>query len=222
MSLKLKSKTRKALNPVTTATPTGTSSSVEDSSVFIAVPPQQQKIRVRFFPGDGPNTAVLVPKFQNYAQARTVSADAGRLSKGYHSKVNIEATLNQSGRIQSLELVPTASALIIKKLNEKRTYFGKHVALSKQSLSMEEVLEIAQLMRPRSKAKNLKGVVREVLGSCVSCGCLIEGKSPKSVLDDLFYGVGKYVFDEEGNRLKTFTEEQEVHDEENDVNLKSM
>jgi len=36
-------------------------------------------------------------------------------------------------------------------------------------------------MRPRSMAKTYKGTVKEILGTAVSVGCLIEGESPKDI-----------------------------------------
>ena len=49
------------------------------------------------------------------------------------------------------------------------------------NLSLDEVYEIARVMRPKSNAKSYQGTVLEVLGSCVSVGCKVDGQSPKEV-----------------------------------------
>ena len=46
---------------------------------------------------------------------------------------------------------------------------------------MDQVIEIARKMRPNSYAAEFSGTVKEVLGTAVSVGCTIEGKSPKDV-----------------------------------------
>lgn len=45
------------------------------------------------------------------------------------------------------------------------------------NLSFEQILDIARKIRARSLAKDLKGTVLEVLGTCSSIGCSIEGNS---------------------------------------------
>ena len=36
-------------------------------------------------------------------------------------------------------------------------------------------------MQPRSYAKELKGVVREILGTAFSVGCTVDGQSPQDI-----------------------------------------
>ncbi|URE33601.1 RanBP2-type zinc finger protein, partial [Musa troglodytarum] len=53
------------------------------------------------------------------------------------------------------------------------------------SPSLDDVVEIARVMRPRSMAKDLAGTVQEILGTCVSVGCTVDGKDPKDLQTDL-------------------------------------
>merc|ERR1712160_210285 len=48
-------------------------------------------------------------------------------------------------------------------------------------LNMENIFAIAKEMRSRSMAASFRGTVLEVLGTCVSVGCTIDGKSPKDI-----------------------------------------
>lgn len=82
--------------------------------------------------------------------------------------------------------MPTASSLVIKALKEpprdrKKEKNIKHT----KSLSLEDIIEIARTMRFKSMSKDLKGTIKEVLGTAFSVGCLVEGKSPKEISDDI-------------------------------------
>lgn len=43
-------------------------------------------------------------------------------------------------------------------------------------------------MRFKSLARELKGTVKEILGTCYSVGCQVDGRSPKDVSDDIEAG----------------------------------
>ncbi len=55
------------------------------------------------------------------------------------------------------------------------------------SLSMEQVIKIAKL-KEKEMAGDLKARVKQVLGTCLSCGVLVDGKSPKEVLREIEEG----------------------------------
>uniref|UniRef100_A0A1I8F7Z6 Ribosomal_L11 domain-containing protein n=1 Tax=Macrostomum lignano TaxID=282301 RepID=A0A1I8F7Z6_9PLAT len=68
--------------------------------------------------------------------------------------------------------VPTASALVIRALNEpprdrKKVKHVKHTG----NITFDEVVDIAKTMRPRSMAKTMAGTVKEILGTAQSVGC---------------------------------------------------
>jgi len=85
--------------------------------------------------------------------------------------------------------VPSASTLIIQALKEpvrdrKKDKNIKHDG----NLTLDEVIEIARTMREKSYAKDLAGVVREILGTCFSIGCTVEGQSPVDVTEQIKNG----------------------------------
>ncbi len=49
------------------------------------------------------------------------------------------------------------------------------------NLTLEDVIEIARIMRDRSCAKELKGTVKEILGTCKSVGCTVDHEDPKDL-----------------------------------------
>ena len=46
---------------------------------------------------------------------------------------------------------------------------------------MDDIIDIAKKLRPKSMAIEFSGTVKEVLGTCVSLGCTVDGKGPKEV-----------------------------------------
>ena len=83
----------------------------------------------------------------------------------------------------------TAGPLILKALKEpardrKKT---KNV-LHNGKITMDQVVEIAKKMRPKSYAAEFSGTVKEVLGTAVSVGCTVDGKSPKDVQKQIANG----------------------------------
>lgn len=92
-------------------------------------------------------------------------------------------------RQAAVSVVPTASSLIIKALKEpprdrKKEKNIKH----NKSITIDEVIEIARTMRYKSFAKELKGSVKEILGTAYSVGCQVDGKPPQSVIEAIDNG----------------------------------
>ena len=49
-------------------------------------------------------------------------------------------------------------------------------------------------MRAKSMAKELKGTVKEILGTAFSVGCTVAGKSPKDVQAAIDAGKPEYIY----------------------------
>ena len=63
-------------------------------------------------------------------------------------------------------------------------------------LSMEQIARIAKIKQPQLFAKTLKGAAKEVMGTCVSLGCTIEGKDPREVQAEVDEGKYDSLFQE--------------------------
>jgi len=85
--------------------------------------------------------------------------------------------------------VPTTSALIVSELGVEKGS-GAPKAEKIGNLSMSQVIKVAEIKRPKLLARNLKTAVKEVLGSCVSMGVLVEEKDPREVQKEI--DEGKY------------------------------
>ncbi|PIA29103.1 hypothetical protein AQUCO_06200002v1 [Aquilegia coerulea] len=69
-------------------------------------------------------------------------------------------------------------------VDRKKTKNIKHTG----NISIDDVIEIAKVMKPRSMAKELTGTVKEILGTCVSVGCTVDGKDPKDLQQEIADG----------------------------------
>ena len=52
-------------------------------------------------------------------------------------------------------------------------------------MTLDEVIEIARVMRSRSMARELKGTVKEILGTCNSVGCTVNGEAPTDIQESI-------------------------------------
>ncbi|KAG4974444.1 hypothetical protein JHK87_031265 [Glycine soja] len=104
--------------------------------------------------------------------------------------LRVTVKLTVQNRQAKVTVVPSAAALVIKALKEperdrKKTKNIKHNG----NISLDDVIEIARVMRPRSMAKDLSGSIKEILGTCVSVGCTVDGKDPKDLQQEISDGV---------------------------------
>ena len=53
------------------------------------------------------------------------------------------------------------------------------------NLTMDQIIEIARTMRPRSMARKLVGTVKEILGTAQSVGCTVDGQPPHDIIDKI-------------------------------------
>jgi hypothetical protein len=107
------------------------------------------------------------------------------LQKGL--RVTVKLTIQN--RQAAVSVVPTASALIIRALKEppRDRKKEKNIKHSK-SVSLDEIIDIARQLRFKSFSKELKGTVKEVLGTAFSVGCQVDGKSPRAINDAIDAG----------------------------------
>ena len=103
--------------------------------------------------------------------------------------MGVTVKLTVQNRQASVEVVPSASSLIVKALKEpprdrKKVKHIKHDG----NITLDEIIEIARKMRERSMAKELKGTVCEMLGTAFSVGCTVNGESPKDLQEQIKNG----------------------------------
>jgi large subunit ribosomal protein L12e len=94
-------------------------------------------------------------------------------------KVVVKVTIQN--RMASVEVTPTSSALIIKALGISRDRKKEKNPSYSGTITMEQVLEVARTIRDKSQSRTFAGTVKEVLGTCFSIGCNINGEHPRDV-----------------------------------------
>ncbi|CAN1811779.1 60S ribosomal protein L12-3, partial [Linum perenne] len=111
----------------------------------------------------------LSPKKIGEDIAKEISKDW----KGLHVTVKLTVQNRQA----KVTVVPSAAALVIKALKEperdrKKVKNIKHNG----NISLDDVIEIS---------KELSGTVKEILGTCVSVWCTVDGKDPKDLQEEI-------------------------------------
>ena len=96
--------------------------------------------------------------------------------------VKIEIEIAVQNRQCTVKILPSAAPLLIEALKEggrdrKKTKNVQHNG----NVKFDDILKISKTMREagKSMAVSMEGTVCEILGTCVSLGCTIDGKSAK-------------------------------------------
>jgi len=104
-------------------------------------------------------------------------------------RVPVKVVVNVETKEFTVEVgTPTTAALVIKELKIQKGsgQAGKEVV---GNLSLEQVIKIALIKKEQLKSKTLKKAVKQVLGTCLSMGVNVEGKSPKVVQREIDQGI---------------------------------
>jgi len=109
-------------------------------------------------------------------------------------QVPVKVIVDKAAKSFEIEVgTPPVSALIKKELGLKEPVKEEAGVKGKKpigSLSFEQCVKIARQKKDASLARGLRQGAREVLGTCLSLGALVDGKNPKEVLRD--FNQGKY------------------------------
>uniref|UniRef100_A0A8D1CIT1 Large ribosomal subunit protein uL11 n=1 Tax=Sus scrofa TaxID=9823 RepID=A0A8D1CIT1_PIG len=119
---------------------------------------------------------------------KKVGDDIAKATGGWKG-LRITVKLTIQNRQAQIEVVPSASALIIKALKEpprdrKKQKNIKHSG----NITFDEIVNIARQMRHRSLARELSGTIKEILGTAQSVGCNVDGRHPHDIIDDINSG----------------------------------
>jgi large subunit ribosomal protein L11 len=85
--------------------------------------------------------------------------------------------------------LPPTAALVAKEANITKGSGSAGVNYA-GNIGMDGAVKIAKMKLESSYAKDIKGVVKEIIGSCLSSGVKVEDKSAKEVYHDI--SAGKY------------------------------
>ncbi|KAJ0985202.1 hypothetical protein J5N97_003558 [Dioscorea zingiberensis] len=153
-------------------------------------PSQVVDVYVRVTGGEVGAASSLAPKIGPLGLSpKKIGEDIAKETAKDWKGLRVTVKLTVQNRQAKVSVVPSAAALVIKALKEperdrKKTKNIKHSG----NISLDDVIEIARVMKPRSMAKDLSGTVKEILGTCVSVGCTVDGKDPKDLQQEITEG----------------------------------
>lgn len=153
---------------------------------------EMKQVVLKVVGGEPPSNAVLSTKLSPYGCNPKKAGD--EISKNTKEYTNIRLYVKlsiQAREIKTVELMPTCSAYIIKELKEpvrQRRKVKGSVFKHTGNLSFEQVKNIAKKMKDKSLAREFKGTVKEVLGTCLAIGITVDGKNPKEVSKEVENG----------------------------------
>ncbi|KAI9824481.1 MAG: hypothetical protein M1826_007344 [Phylliscum demangeonii] len=152
-------------------------------------PNEIKVIHLRATGGEVGASSALAPKIGPLGLSpKKVGEDIAKAT-GDWKGLRVTVKLTIQNRQAAVSVVPSASSLVIRALKEpprdrKKEKNIKHT----KSIPLDEIITIARTMRFKSMAKELKGTVKEILGTAFSVGCQVDGRSPKDVNDDIDKG----------------------------------
>ena len=122
-------------------------------------------------------TSALAPKVGPLGLSpKKIGDDIAKATQEWKGlKVTVRLTIQN--RQAKVDVVPSAASLLIKALKEpprdrKKVKNIKHNG----NITMDDILNAARTMRPRSMSRHLSGVVKEILGTAQSVGCTVDGE----------------------------------------------
>ncbi|OMJ24719.1 60S ribosomal protein L12 [Smittium culicis] len=154
-------------------------------------PTEIKIVKLRVTGGEVGNASALAPKLGPLGLSpKKVGEDIAKATKDWKG-LRMTVQLTVQNRQATVDIVPSASALVVKALKEplrdrKKEKNIKHSG----NIPLEEVIKIARIMREAEKsfARNLSGTVKEILGTCFSVGCTVEGESPTEIQSQIDSG----------------------------------
>merc|ERR1712188_244793 len=128
-------------------------------------------IIVRVPGGEVPPVPALAPKVGPMKLSpKSVGEDLCKATKEWKG-MRVTCKLHVQNRKVTVEVVPSATALLIKALKEPPRGRKKVKHISHDgNISWDDVYNVARTMRSRSNAKTFQGTVLEILGSARSIG----------------------------------------------------
>lgn len=151
------------------------------------VDPDTKYIKLQVVGGELPG-ATLAQKVGPLGLSSKVVGEDIRKATGDYKSLKVHVELAIKDRKATVEVQPSVATLVIKALGEApRDRKKEKNILHNGSLKMTEVVEIARISRANGKSfsKTLAGTVKEVLGTCKSVGCKVDGKCPKEVTREI-------------------------------------
>lgn len=131
-------------------------------------------------------TSTLAPKIGPLGLSpKKVGDDIAKATQDWKGlKITVQLTIQN--RQAKVSVVPSASSMIIKALKEAPRDRKKVKNITHNgNVTLDEIIDIARIMRERSMARTMAGTVKEILGTAQSVGCTVEGSHPHDIIESI-------------------------------------
>ena len=116
--------------------------------------------------------------------AKSLGAQIQKDAKEW-SGARVFIEIHAQNRKCDLKILPGTSAYIVREMGGFVSRDRKKEKLPNRSgnITFDQVLKVARLIEDdgRSTSKEFSGTVKQVLGTCLSVGCTVDGLSPKDI-----------------------------------------
>ena len=118
-----------------------------------------------------------------------VVKDVNEKTKAFEGmKVPVTVIVDPKTKSYTIEVgTPPVSALILKEIGAEKGS-GEAGKTMIGSISLKQILKIADIKQDALQGRDLKKRVMEIVGTCVSMGVKVEGKAPKEILAEIQAG----------------------------------
>jgi large subunit ribosomal protein L12e len=126
-------------------------------------------------------------------QTKAIDEDLKKLAAEWKG-IRVTCEIHVQNKAFQVKFKPGVTAMIVKEMGDYVRDRQKQKLTNRSgNISFDQVLKIAKWMdaEGKSRAKSFKGTVKQVLGSCVSVGCTVDGRSAKEVTKDVEEGTIK-------------------------------
>jgi len=152
--------------------------------------PNEIKIlNLRVTGGEVGASSALAPKIGPLGLSpKKVGEDIAKATGAWKGlRVTVQLTIQN--RQAQIAVVPSASSLVIRALKEPPRDRKKEKNIKHHgNITLDEVIDIARTMHPKSLAKNLANCAKEILGTCQSVGCTVDGRPPHDIIEGIDSG----------------------------------
>jgi len=152
-------------------------------------PSEIKIIYLRATGGEVGASSALAPKIGPLGLSpKKVGEDIAKATGAWKGlRVTVQLTIQN--RQATVAIVPSASSLVIKALKEPPRDRKKEKNIKHNgNIPLDEIYAIARIMKEKSLAKDLAGCVKEILGTCRSVACRVEGQAPQDIIDQINSG----------------------------------
>ena len=134
--------------------------------------------------GEAPAASALAPKIGPLGMSPKKVGDSIKKGSMEFKGMRCTVKLTVLNRQATVSIVPSASTLLIKRLDEGPREKGAGEPHD-GNLTLDDVIEVAKILRGNSMAREMSGTVKEVLGTAFSIGCTVDGKAPRTVQNEI-------------------------------------